>query len=624
MVAVLGIWTVIAAVTFVVLTWRRLVRAGRLRRQADDAVAEAVRQGREMSAQRGLEQNLDMLRMSLYGLGEPRVEGGELWFGTHRLNGNSALIDAVKAKFGGAATIFLGDQRIATNVQKADGSRALGTRLTPGPAYERVLRQGLSYRGETEILGETYLALYEPIDCDGAVIGLLFAGVLKASVLAAPAEPARTRRTSGLPAIGAAIEALQRIVQEQSDAAAQAIIQRQAADDARRRLDAERQKAARQQKLAIAALTEGLEHLAAGDMVFRLTETLAAEYEALQADFNVAIATLQKTMQAITTVAQGVRSGAEEITQASSDLSRRTEQQAASLEETAAALDQITATVHKTSEGATEARSLVSAATADAARSGNVVRQTVGAMDGIEAPSKQIVNIIGVIDEIAFQTNLLALNAGVEAARAGDAGRGFAVVATEVRALAQRSADAAKEIKALISASTQQVDVGVKLVRETGNALGRIVEQVTQLNTLVIDIAASALEQATGLSQVNTAVNQMDQVTQQNAAMVEQSTAASHSLSDEAMELARLVGQFQIGKSAGTPALKQAARQTPRKQRPVAPASSAVSGLTCDKEHPYQPAFTKHFAEDGEREIGNEHQQHDEIAGQCFLQPRAK
>ena len=176
-----------------------------------------------------------------------------------------------------------------------------------------------------------------------------------------------------------------------------------------------------------------------------------------------------------------------------------------------------------------------------------MVRQTVGAMDGIETSSRQIANIIGVIDEIAFQTNLLALNAGVEAARAGDAGRGFAVVATEVRALAQRSADAAKEIKALISTSTQQVDVGVKLVSGTGQALGRIVAQVSQLNGLVTELAASAKEQSTGLGEVNAAVNQMDQVTQQNAAMVEQATAASHSLSAEAEALARLVGRFRIG-----------------------------------------------------------------------------
>ena len=490
----------------------------------------------------------------------------------------------MKAKFGGVATIFLGDRRIATNVQNADGSRALGTRLAPGSAYDRVLRQGLSYRGETEIFGEAYLGLYEPIACDGVVIGLLFAGVRKASAVAV-AVPAGARQIGGLTAIGAAIEALQRIIQEQVDAAAQAIAQRQAADDDRRRLDAERQKATRQQKLAIAALTEGLEHLAAGDLVFRLTETLAAEYEALRADFNAALATMQDTMQAITTVAQGVRSGADEITQASGDLSQRTEQQAASLEETAAALDQITVTVRRTAENATEARNTVAAAKTDAERSGAVVRETVTAMSGIETSSRQIGNIIGVIDEIAFQTNLLALNAGVEAARAGDAGRGFAVVASEVRALAQRSADAAKEIKTLISASGAQVATGVKLVGETGKALERIVAQVAQLNSLVADIAASAQEQATGLHEVNTAVNQMDQVTQQNAAMVEQSTAASHGLAGEAQELARLVGQFRIGEAAAKPAVDaaprkvhpRAARRSLRGQghRPTAPRRSS-------------------------------------------------
>jgi methyl-accepting chemotaxis protein len=192
----------------------------------------------------------------------------------------------------------------------------------------------------------------------------------------------------------------------------------------------------------------------------------------------------------------------------------------------------------------------VATAKTDAENSGKVVRQAVDAMSAIEQSSKQVSQIVGVIDEIAFQTNLLALNAGVEAARAGDAGRGFAVVATEVRGLAQRSAEAAKEIKALISASSQQVNSGVGLVGETGKALERIVLQVTQITTLVTEIAASAQEQATGLAQVNTAVNQMDQVTQQNAAMVEQSTAASHSLAQEAEKLAQLVASFKTGGGA--------------------------------------------------------------------------
>jgi methyl-accepting chemotaxis protein len=314
--------------------------------------------------------------------------------------------------------------------------------------------------------------------------------------------------------------------------------------------------------------------LAEGNLTARIGDDIPEDFVRLRHDFNAAAETLQGTMKAIAVNAQGVHSGAGEITQASDNLSRRTEQQAASLEETAAALDQITATVRKTAEGANEARSTAAAAKTDAERSGEVVRETVYAMSGIEASSKQIGNIIGVIDEIAFQTNLLALNAGVEAARAGDAGRGFAVVATEVRALAQRSADAAKEIKTLISASSQQVDAGVKLVGETGKALGRIVEQVAKLNGLISDIAASAQEQATGLNQVNTAVNQIDQTTQQNAAMVEQLTAASHSLAEEADELARLVGQFRIGEIAAAKVVEQASHKSLSKQRTIAAASA--------------------------------------------------
>lgn len=322
---------------------------------------------------------------------------------------------------------------------------------------------------------------------------------------------------------------------------------RQRADEEKRHREAEREVAARQQENVVNSIALGLEKLSCGDLMFRLTKPFSVEYEKLRDDFNGAMGRLQDTMKVIMGNTSGIRSSTGEISAAADDLSRRTEQQAASLEETAAALDQITATVRKTAEGATHAREVVGAAQADAERSGAVVREAVAAMSEIESSSRQISQIIGVIDEIAFQTNLLALNAGVEAARAGDAGRGFAVVASEVRALAQRSAGAAKEIKALISTSTQQVGTGVKLVDETGAALTRIVKQVAEIHNVVIQIAASAQEQATGLHQVNAAVNQMDQVTQQNAAMVEQSTAASHSLAQETEELARLTARFQVG-----------------------------------------------------------------------------
>jgi methyl-accepting chemotaxis protein len=343
--------------------------------------------------------------------------------------------------------------------------------------------------------------------------------------------------------------------------------QRAAADTERGRNEAERAAAAKQQAFVVESVATGLATLSDGDLVFRLSTPFAPEYEKLRGDFNAAMDKLQETMKVIAANTQGIRGGGEEISQAADDLSRRTEQQAASLEETAAALDQITATVKKTAEGANEASNVVGAAKADAEHSGEVVRQAVDAMSAIEQSSRQIGQIIGVIDEIAFQTNLLALNAGVEAARAGDAGRGFAVVASEVRALAQRSADAAKEIKALISASSQQVASGVDLVGETGKALERIVKQVAQINGVVTEIAASAQEQATGLNQVNTAVNQMDQVTQQNAAMVEQSTAASHALAQEAEELARLVAQFKVGAEGARPVRHHAPARRPEPQQ---------------------------------------------------------
>jgi methyl-accepting chemotaxis protein len=321
-------------------------------------------------------------------------------------------------------------------------------------------------------------------------------------------------------------------------------------------------------KAALVELGLGLKALAEKRIGYRITKPFIAQYESLKGDFNASVEALEETIRSISANATGVSSGAGEITQASDDLSRRTERQAASLEQTAAALDEITASVRKTAEGAREACEVVELAKTDAMRSSDVVKQTVAAMGGIETSSKQIGNIIGVIDEIAFQTNLLALNAGVEAARAGDAGRGFAVVATEVRALAQRSADAAKEIKTLISASGAGVAAGVRLVGETGRALGRTLDQVETINRLVREIAASALEQATGLGEVNTAVNQMDQVTQQNAAMVEEATAASHSLAAEAVELGRLVGQFQLGgPQARTPAGKALDRRPEQNAR---------------------------------------------------------
>ena len=350
------------------------------------------------------------------------------------------------------------------------------------------------------------------------------------------------------------------------------------ADAERTRNEAMQRANAEAQEQVVSSVGQGLDRLAGGDLTFRLTGEFPSEYRKLRDDFNAAMGQLQDTMKVIVGNAAGIRSTTDEISHAADDLSRRTEHQAASLEETAAALDEITATVRRSAEGAKQAKGAVDRTRQGAEESGRVVGQAVQAMQQIEQSSTEISQITGVIDEIAFQTNLLALNAGVEAARAGDAGKGFAVVAQEVRALAQRSAEAAKEIKALIASSSEQVGQGVKLVGQTGEALRRIVGEVAEINALVTEIAASSHEQATGLAQVNTAVNQMDQVTQQNAAMVEESTAASHSLAQEATALSTLVSRFDIGQAAApSPVAKAAApvRQTAQRPEPDRPASPA-------------------------------------------------
>ncbi|WP_312126916.1 methyl-accepting chemotaxis protein [Brevundimonas sp.] len=325
---------------------------------------------------------------------------------------------------------------------------------------------------------------------------------------------------------------------------------RAAREEERLQTEAERAARAEEARVAVSAVADGLAALAKGDLTHRITANITGSAAPLKADFNSAVEKLESAVAIIIDRAGAIGAAAQQISEASDDLSRRTEQQAASLEETAAAVEQITSTVARSAEGAQEAGSMVRASYSQAAEGQKVVNSAVSAMGQIEESSNQIGAIIGVIDEIAFQTNLLALNAGVEAARAGDAGRGFAVVASEVRALAQRSAEAAKEIKTLIHASSQQVGQGVNLVDETGRALQKIAEHIGRLTNIAAEIEASSKEQATGLAEVNMAVSQMDQVTQQNAAMVEESTAASRSLAQDAAELDRLMRQFHIHRDA--------------------------------------------------------------------------
>ncbi|ACM37670.1 MULTISPECIES: methyl-accepting chemotaxis protein [Rhizobium/Agrobacterium group] len=304
-------------------------------------------------------------------------------------------------------------------------------------------------------------------------------------------------------------------------------------------------------------------NLASGDLSQEMQGQFRGAFGELQANVNTTFERLRDTISSIRHKTDAISGSTGQLSNATNELSMRTEKQAAALEETSAALDEITVVVRGSSERAQEASRIVTEATENAAQSAVVVREAVDAMGRIENASKEISTIINVIDEISFQTNLLALNAGVEAARAGEAGKGFAVVAQEVRELAQRSANAAKDIKALITKSGHEVEGGVKLVQKTGEALAKIESRVLTINDHIHSIANAAKEQATGLHEINAAINQMDQVTQQNAAMVEETSASTHSLSDEAQSLVGLLSHFKISGQQGqvTPAPRRSAPQ---------------------------------------------------------------
>ncbi|EKF58732.1 methyl-accepting chemotaxis protein [Agrobacterium albertimagni AOL15] len=516
------------------------------------------------------------------------------------------MIDVIGRMTGQTATIFAWDAerkdfwRRTTNIIKPDGNRAVGTALGQTGAVYPYAVKGEVYRGEAVILETPYYTIYQPIFSPaGDVLGILYAGVRKADInsiatemtyaigttalivllIAATLIALLVRRIVGsLPRLTAVadrlasgqletevpdqhlrneIGALARAINVFRESAIQKIeIERRAADAAaqgeQERAEREVAKAedSRLVQEAVDALADGLTCLSDGDLTVRIDRAFIGNLDRLRVDFNASVEKLSSTLAEIRTETSGIEASSAEMRSATDDLSKRTEQQAASLEETSAALEEITSTVRGSSAKADEAATMATKARQSTETSSKVVSDAIEAMSRIEQASSEISKIINVIDEIAFQTNLLALNAGVEAARAGEAGKGFAVVAQEVRELAQRSANAAKDIKALINKSGEAVAGGVSLVQQTGSALTEISSQVAVINDHISSIASAAREQSTALNEINGSVNHMDQFTQKNAAMVEEATAVTHRLADSARNLGGLVAQFRVAGGA--------------------------------------------------------------------------
>jgi methyl-accepting chemotaxis protein len=557
--AVAGAGAILLAGLVMYFLVRRIFRPiGAIRRELVEmagATTQHELDGRTLAA---LDAHLDALRQTLYACGEPRREGNTLLFGDKAVNDDLALVDGIGAGDGTLVTVFSGDQRVTTNVRKADGSRVVGTRLAAGPVYDRVLDEGKTYRGSATIFDKPHFAIYEPILADGKVIGILFVGKPRLATAGQQTTQVSAARSSD--EIGRMREAMRELGQAakaREIAEQEAAEQRQEARDAQRRLrasqhdtqrrmDDERARNTQQQTDMVSALARGLAKLSGGDLTASLSDGFTASSAQIRDDFNVAVARLRDAIGSIVAATREVAGAAGEISGSTTDLAQRTEEQAASLEQTSAAMEQISATAKKNAENAEQANQSARGASDIAERSGQVVGRTIDAMAKIEASSRKIADIIGVIDEIARQTNLLALNAAIEAARAGEAGRGFVVVASEVRSLAQRSSQAAKDIKDLITNSNGEVREGVDLVNQAGSALTEIIASIQEVANVVREIASASSEQSGGIAQVNNALSQMDEITQQNSALVEQSAAAAKMLETQAAAMSAKAGMFRI------------------------------------------------------------------------------
>ena len=515
------------------------------------------------------------------------------------------LVDRTAQTIGGVATMFArqgGDYvRISTNVKTETGARAVGTKLAATHPAQAALARGEAYFGEAVLFGRDFMTGYVPVTAaSGAIVGAIFigipmevyfaeinellvlslltgAGVLVLMGIVATVAIRRTMRPMAI--LTGSVQAISQgdldtlvpyaeradefgdiaralaVFRENALARRQmeddAATQRLLTDEERAARDSERRGTEAEIERAVTALGAGLDRLAQGDLTQTIDTPFTGRLEKLRQDFNGSIARLDETLGGIRASVVAIQGNGQRLHVSADDLSRRTEAQAASLEETAAAVEEITVTVRSSASRAAEVNGVVRETKKSADDSSQVVASAISAMGRIETASREIEQIIEVIDDIAFQTNLLALNAGIEAARAGDAGKGFAVVAQEVRELAQRSAEAARQIKRLIDTSTGEVGAGSSLVKDAGAVLAAISAKISVISDHVEVIATASSDQSSALGEVNTSVNQMDQMTQQNAAMVAETTAASGELATEADALMALVEQFRLGSDAG-------------------------------------------------------------------------
>ncbi|MGO6998043.1 methyl-accepting chemotaxis protein [Rhizobium leguminosarum] len=511
-----------------------------------------------------------------------------------------SLVDRTAQSIAGVATIFQkqgGDYvRISTNVKKENGDRAVGTKLIAEHPAQPVLARGEAYYGPAELFGRKFMTGYFPIkNASNANVGILFIGIpmevyyqrmyelqmlvlgvgaivmLIVGVLAFYAIRLSVKPLQALTAsvhsisagdlegaipcvekknefgdIGRALALFSDSARARRDLETQAAEQRELSDAERARNDADKRSLDGQIDFAVNQLAAGLGRLSQGDVSQTIGTPFVGRLEQLRVDFNASLLRLQDTLSGIRDSASTIQRNSGAVSVSAGELSKRTEAQAANLEETAAAVEEITVTVRSSAERAREANNVVAATKKTADSSGAVVGDAVAAMDRIEQASQRIEQIIEVIDDIAFQTNLLALNAGIEAARAGEAGKGFAVVAQEVRELAQRSADAAREIKSLIETSSREVTAGSELVQKTGSVLASISQEIIAISGHVETIATASRDQSAALQEVNGSVNAMDQMTQKNAAMVAETTQASRLLAGEADTLMALIERFRI------------------------------------------------------------------------------